>query len=183
MTDEKNFDISPIETRFDGRLFRSRTEARWAVLFKALGWLYEYEKEGFDLDGRWYLPDFYLPMMHLWLEVKGAAPSKEEISLCHRLAAARGETVLLAIGQPQAAAEQLLAFWGDRVPDDERWSLLADRRNDREYWICRPSADGDYFEETFRIGPSAGPGHEREPVMLPGLRAAYNAALSERFAT
>jgi len=36
-------------------------EARWAVFFDALGIKYEYEAEGYDLGGVWYLPDFWLP--------------------------------------------------------------------------------------------------------------------------
>jgi hypothetical protein len=79
-----------IETRFDGHIFRSRTEARWAVFFKTAGIRYEYEKEGFDLDGRWYLPDFWLRDMQLWLEVKGDEPTAEERGLCEKLATASG---------------------------------------------------------------------------------------------
>ena len=62
--------IKPIETVYNGYRFRSRLEARWAVFFDVLGVKYEYEKEGYDLDGEWYLPDFYLPTWDTWLEVK-----------------------------------------------------------------------------------------------------------------
>lgn len=72
-------EIKPIETRYDGRRFRSRTEARWAVFFNALGLEYEYEREGYDLGGAWYLPDFYLPAFPMWVEVKGTEPTPEEI--------------------------------------------------------------------------------------------------------
>lgn len=63
-----------IPTEYNGYLFRSRLEARWAVFFDALGIRYEYEPEGFDLgDGVWYLPDFYLPNINggTYVEVKG----------------------------------------------------------------------------------------------------------------
>ena len=63
--------IKAIETRYAGYLFRSRLEARWAVLFDALGIKWEYEPEGFDLGraGR-YLPDFRLTALDVWIEIK-----------------------------------------------------------------------------------------------------------------
>ena len=64
-------EIKPIETVYNGYRFRSRLEARWAVFFDAIGLKYEYEKEGFTLStGEKYLPDFYLPDLGLWAEVK-----------------------------------------------------------------------------------------------------------------
>lgn len=62
--------IKAIETVYKGYRFRSRLEARWAVFFDALGVPYEYEKEGYDLDGMWYLPDFWLPEQKCWVEIK-----------------------------------------------------------------------------------------------------------------
>lgn len=62
--------LKPIETVYDGYRFRSRLEARWAVFLNSLGVPYEYEKEGYDLDGLWYLPDFWLPTLNCWIEVK-----------------------------------------------------------------------------------------------------------------
>jgi hypothetical protein len=60
----------PIQTRYKNRLFRSRLEARWAVFFETLGFYWEYEREGFDIDGTYYLPDFYLQHLDLWIEIK-----------------------------------------------------------------------------------------------------------------
>lgn len=64
--------ITVMETSYQGYLFRSRTEARWAVFFDALGIKWEYEKEGYNLTGlrKWYLPDFWLPEINLFAEVK-----------------------------------------------------------------------------------------------------------------
>lgn len=70
--------MKPIETHFDGYHFRSRLEARWAVFFKTLRIVYEYEKEGYDLDGVWYLPDFWLPEQDCFVEIKGQEPTREE---------------------------------------------------------------------------------------------------------
>ncbi|OLB42779.1 MAG: hypothetical protein AUG51_20910 [Acidobacteria bacterium 13_1_20CM_3_53_8] len=67
--------VKAIETEYDGYRFRSRLEARWAVFFNTLGIPYEYEKEGFDTNGTWYLPDFFLPEQDCWYEVKGSYAS------------------------------------------------------------------------------------------------------------
>lgn len=72
------FKFAPIQTKFDGYHFRSRLEARWAVFFKTLGIPYEYEKEGYNLEGTWYLPDFWLPQQDCWVEIKGQEPTSEE---------------------------------------------------------------------------------------------------------
>ena len=53
-------DIKPIETKYNGFRFRSRLEARWAVFFDMIGLKYEYEIEGFEMNGVRYLPDFYI---------------------------------------------------------------------------------------------------------------------------
>ena len=65
--------IKAIETRAYGCRFRSRLEARWAVFFTAMGLKWEYEPEGFDIDGTFYLPDFrvWTPQgAPIWYEVK-----------------------------------------------------------------------------------------------------------------
>jgi hypothetical protein len=64
--------IKAIPTRYRGYHFRSRLEARWAVFFETLGVQWEYEPEGFSLDGERYLPDFKVTTGDLvyWYEVK-----------------------------------------------------------------------------------------------------------------
>ena len=63
-------DIKPIETVYKGYRFRSRLEARWAVFFDAAGVEWTYEAQGYDLDGKRYLPDFYLPKLNMHVEIK-----------------------------------------------------------------------------------------------------------------
>lgn len=62
--------IKAIETRYKGHRFRSRLEARWAVFFQAAGIKWIYEQEGFVVNGKPYLPDFYLPGLG-YFEVRG----------------------------------------------------------------------------------------------------------------
>lgn len=79
-------DIKPIETRYKGYRMRSRVEARWAVFFDALGIQWEYEKEGFDLgEAGWYLPDFWLPEINAWVEIKGSKASDKDAEKCMAL--------------------------------------------------------------------------------------------------
>lgn len=90
-----------IETTYKGYKFRSRTEARWAVFFDALGFKYEYEKEGYVLDnGVWYLPDFYFPEYNFHAEVKGLEFTAEEIEKC-RLLSKNNNQVILLEGPPE----------------------------------------------------------------------------------
>jgi hypothetical protein len=68
-----------IETLFEGTLFRSRMEARWAVFMHAAQIPYVYEPEGFYLDdGISYLPDFWIPCIESYLEIKPAYPTDKE---------------------------------------------------------------------------------------------------------
>ena len=71
-------ELKPIQTEYNGYLFSSRLEARWAVFSDACGVDYEYKPEGYHLEnGLLYLPDFLLHGVtgrdegDLFVEVKG----------------------------------------------------------------------------------------------------------------
>lgn len=97
--------IKPIPTRYAGRLFRSRTEARWAVAMDVAGIAYDYEAEGFALPSGCYLPDFWLPEERRWLEVKGIHPTREEEMRCQELAWATGFDAMLVFGTPGSSID------------------------------------------------------------------------------
>ena len=64
-------ELRPIDTDYKGYRFRSRLEARWAVFFDAMDVKYDYEPEGFQVgDSDAYLPDFYLPDLRTYVEIK-----------------------------------------------------------------------------------------------------------------
>ena len=90
--------VRAIETQYAGCRFRSRLEARWAVFFDQLGVPWEYEPQGFELDGRRYLPDFFLPSIDTWYEVKGKRPTHEEYLLAWDLERSTGQRVAIAWG-------------------------------------------------------------------------------------
>jgi hypothetical protein len=77
--------IKAIETVYKGYRFRSRLEARWAVFFDALGLEWEYEKEGYQLSGTGYLPDFWFPKFNCFAEVKPKVFTIEEYQKCLQL--------------------------------------------------------------------------------------------------
>ena len=92
--------IKAIETSYRGCRFRSRLEARWAVFFDSLNILWEYEKEGYDLgELGWYLPDFWLPELKCWFEVKGQVPTDQERQKAFVLSTSLRQAVIIASGQ------------------------------------------------------------------------------------
>jgi hypothetical protein len=99
-------ELKPIETVYRGCRFRSRLEARWAVVLDACGIQWEYEAEGYDLDGVWYLPDFWLPADRTFLEIKpkleGPGDYHSQVGpALSRLATGSGCEVFLIIGSPE----------------------------------------------------------------------------------
>lgn len=89
-----------IETAYKGYRFRSRIEARWAVFFDTLGVRWEYEKEGYELaNGARYLPDFWLPDLGCFVEVKGADPTPDERGLADQLSQEHGAPVIIVHGE------------------------------------------------------------------------------------
>ena len=82
--------MKAIQTSYKGYRFRSRLEARWAIFFETLKIKFEYEPEGYDLGaGERYLPDFWLPDLHIFVEVKPEKPLRIENSKADRLARER----------------------------------------------------------------------------------------------
>lgn len=92
--------MKAIETTYAGIRFRSRLEARWAVFFNHLGIAWQYEAQGYECalrlfmssDPTWatrtfgYLPDFWLPELGLYAEVKGSLTVPETEKLLHAAA-------------------------------------------------------------------------------------------------
>lgn len=116
-------ELKAIPTHYDGHHFRSRLEARWAVFFNELGIRYEYEREGYDLDGVRYLPDFWLPAQQSFVEVKGDFPNAEEQDKVLRLAHASGKPVYICVGEIKPWSDERgtgVDIIGLRTPDQIR---------------------------------------------------------------
>lgn len=99
-------DLKAIETLYKGYRFRSRLEARWAVFFDAIGMKWKYETEGFDIDGRWYLPDFFIeyergnPGWGFWIEIKPSPLDESQVALLDGLARITGHRTFAICGDP-----------------------------------------------------------------------------------
>ncbi len=89
-----------IQTKFNAHRYRSRLEARYAVLLQVCGLPFQYEREGFELESGRYLPDFWLPTKGIWLEVKGWVATSKEKNQCQCLADDTDRRVVMAFGDP-----------------------------------------------------------------------------------
>jgi len=104
--------IKAIETEYRGYKFRSRLEARWAVFFDACEVKWKYEDEGYDLHySGYYLPDFHLPNLEVFMEIKPLPqdPHKEGLPFIDRAATKKctelsfmfpNHSILLSFGDP-----------------------------------------------------------------------------------
>lgn len=127
-----------IETAYGGAKYRSRTEARWAVLFDKAGIGFQYEPEGFKLDSGWYLPDFWISGIGMYLEVKpdnceaGPGHYTRERVLAEDLASLKQVPVLMALGSPREDGE-FLYFEPDAIMPASRPVTGWFRRPDIQY--------------------------------------------------
>ena len=109
--------IPAIETLYGGHRFRSRREARWAVFLNHLRIPFEYEPQGYVVDGKPYLPDFLIypgTDQAMWFEVKGQYPTKSEIAKASGLARGTGTRTYLYWGQveqPGPGLSEKITSW------------------------------------------------------------------------
>lgn len=132
--------LKAIETYYNGYKFRSRLEARWAVFFDAMGWRYQYEPEGFVLpNGVYYLPDFYLPDLNWWFEIKGKYPTAEEIEhALHFYNAGMQYCILYG----SCAEGEHGAYW---LPMAEDYEQETDKDSLGSFGWCRKCEQGLWF--------------------------------------
>lgn len=111
--------IKAIETSYKDNPFRSRLEARWAVFFDTLGLQWDYEPEGFDLNGLWYLPDFFIKSWNCYAEIKPDVPDNinHADEVCRRFAISTQKEIVLLMGQP---CDNLAVIY-EGIPEPERW--------------------------------------------------------------
>jgi len=131
--------IKSLQTSYNGYSCRSRTEARWMVAFDEAKIKYEYESQGFDLgEVGCYLPDFYLPQVEMYAEVKGRSFNLEELKKARALSEESLKSVLLLDGPPERKA-----YWAI-VPEmkrPERWGWYEIFEGE-----CFSACDYDIFE-------------------------------------
>ena len=198
--------MKPIQTRYAGRLFRSRLEARCAVFLDALGCKWEYEPEGYELPSGRYLPDFKVYQDncyagHCWIECKPVQPQyaryapTKEVRLARELSKGTKAAVLFfsgdsfdAIRQLYFAKEREYRFLvdegfickGDYKYKDYPFQLDWPKSISWEVWDWHTTIDNEFFF------PMKTPGMNVYEATLPSwpVAAAFNAAnaaLSSRF--
>jgi len=110
--------MNAIPTDYHGYRCRSRLEARWIVFFEHMGIDFLYEPEGFEFeDGTRYLPDFYLPQIRFWAEVKPAEFTAEELHKAESLVRASHRNLLMLVGPPDFRNYTGLTFDSGEVTD------------------------------------------------------------------
>lgn len=116
--------IKAIETHYKGYRFRSRLEARWAVFFDTIGIEYQYEPEGYVVDGIPYLPDFWVPVpwnpSHgYFLEIKPSDIDEQKIDFFYNVAKLSGHRVQVVCGNPWPGEHKVFSFCHHhhRVPE------------------------------------------------------------------
>ncbi|MDJ0599551.1 MAG: hypothetical protein QNJ37_11995 [Crocosphaera sp.] len=197
--------INPIETVYKGIRFRSRLEARWAVFLDTLNFKFVYEPDGYDLNGTWYLPDFWVPDWKAFLEIKPQQPTKEQMDKCQSLSTLTSYRVLLIAGQPWIDEYTVFLFepeLSNQLEDEDNeekndedhapdftWTPLGfaqDRKDERVIWLC--SEDEYGCEGTSLYFPPEPHPRWGEKNPLTGEWAnriikAFEAARQERFNT
>lgn len=171
--------MKAINTKYKGYNFRSRLEARWAVFFDSLGIEWEYEKEGYKFeDGTYYLPDFWLPELDCFIEIKGVAPNKNDDNKAANLA--------------KNIKKKVMIFYGDISKQidngNESAHMFCDDGWDCFYKFCecrKCKKIGIEFDgRSDRIdccGENTGHGDKGYNTDSPRLIEAYNTAKSARF--
>lgn len=179
-----------IETRYKGYRFRSRTEARWAVFFDALGVAWEYEPQGYvGAAGTCYLPDFLVDHS-LIVEVKPAVnPHSEEwIGDMRRslakwedfLATAPDRTPILVVhGTPGAREGVHVGGYLYRRHRELENVVFAECRKCGALSFLTFDLEGDETGYALRCQPSCA--SERWPIISDRIRDAMNAARGSRF--
>lgn len=114
----------PIRTPYAGLTFRSRIEAKWAVMFDKLDWKWEYEP--LDLDG--YIPDFVLQFHEpLLVEVKAELSLRELNAHTDKVERSGWQHEALIVGASPAL--KTLHPFEARSPGDS-FGLLGERPHD-----------------------------------------------------
>jgi len=137
-----------IETQYRGYRFRSRLEARWAVFFDCMGIVWEYELEGFQDERLRYLPDFWLPQVNMWAEVKYRELNEEEIKKAKKLVEFRSHPVLMLVGPPDYINYYAIELdpWNDEPTDAVTgwdYSLVSDFLHEKRFPCCNFSQSGN----------------------------------------
>ena len=142
------------------------------VFFDSIGIEYWYEPEGFRLkSGELYLPDFFLPHIAYWAEVKPFTMTTPEVLKADDLAKESGRPVLALEGPPDFKVYQCIYPNADVYGASEALPVLLDiEYHDRKFY------DGERRLFADPIGA-----FKREDDFSDQYRAAVYKSRAERF--
>lgn len=147
--------IRAVPLTYRGITFRSSLEADWAATFDALEIYWQYEPMTLQLpSGQMYLPDFYLPNLHTWAEVKG--PHWERLDKAIELREAVNVpavwvwqfihvVILEAAGPGDAASWQAPDRRNLWLTDCNGCGLWGWVEDDLKCWRCRHVGGGQHY--------------------------------------
>jgi hypothetical protein len=162
--------MKAVETIHKSITYRSRLEARWAAFFENIGFRHIYEPEGFEHEGKRYLPDFWIDELDGYLEVKQHNAGEDEIKRVRewqRDMAASGMRLFSVFGEPNPDKFIMCD------PSGEIIKLLDCRRCDGVCYADRISW-GQFKGHTCED-------HDRFPLSDTRIREAMEAAMREKF--
>ena len=119
--------MKAIPTEYNGTIFRSRLEARWAMLFDRHDILYVYEPNGYEINGCSYIPDFFLPVLNTFIEVKGDVEnrrSKEKVFNMINAVSAIDESVNFYIADSGGRLFCPGAYFDGLTDEDYEYSVI-----------------------------------------------------------
>lgn len=146
-----------IETEYKGILFRSRLEARWAILFDAFNLKWIYEPECFILsNGQKYTPDFYLQDIKVYVEIKPNYDWVDDKYHSERYELFEGDLLILSGGYPNFNTNLLFhkQIWTDETTTSRELQVVVFLPNKNKYghfWFSGYDEDSneDGFEEYY----------------------------------
>lgn len=118
--------IKAKQSVYRGTLFRSKLEVKWAILLDELGYRWDYEPRNFVVSHGGYLPDFYLPDLKMWAEVKPCDLDSVALTKIMDVAAQTGESALLFEGTPRKHV-RMVQHCGDMQALDTYKGLIITR--------------------------------------------------------
>lgn len=151
-----------IETSYAGCRFRSRLEARWAVVFDHLHITWQFEAQGFHLPSGNYLPDFQIDGVRqpFFVEIKGPMPNAREFQVASEI---------------NLQVAPLIIFQGD----------LPRRRGEGTAWVLEESGKNTYdwimTDPEKALIAASYVGVSTQPSAIPIWEEAVTAGRSARF--
>lgn len=166
-----------------GSTFRSRTTARWSIVFDTLGITYSSEPENYQLENDYFCPDFYLPGEKAFVHTTSFYSSEVGTS-CERLALVSGLKVLYITGSPGIGKYKIALFdtW-QKDSNEQGYRALGDfvfaedRKVSRCLWLI--DEGGSCVSLTLSADPKHG---EKYPMQeTDWIRGAFEKASNYRF--